>query len=166
MYERLSPCTSNKSVIMKWSVFPKMHLLMVMLVVVLAVFLAYFVCMSQAARSGWDDLGRLFSSNEWSAKTYRFVTIYLNEVQYPTTIGIEVRGMHISAMAPMVFFGHPAIFIPWKDITGEIRHGKVFTMFELRIRRCGKMIVAVPFWRKTLSRALQEVVGERMADQG
>ena len=85
--------------------------------------------------TGWARMASHYPvMGAFTGKIWRFQTIGTRRgmgYKGSTNVGADSRGLHLSLF--FIFrFGHPAIFVPWRDIT--ITEKQVFKSKELELR--------------------------------
>ena len=114
-----------------------------------------------SAGTGWRSLARFYRSERpFSGKKYHAQSARLRAgmgYNYILTIGADPQGLYVS-----VFFlfgaGHPALFIPWADISGVAKRVWKVEVVLLSFERSPK----IPFW---ISRRLADNISQASGAQ-
>jgi hypothetical protein len=98
-----------------------------------------------AKLGGWRELAKHYPApGAFQGKRWWFCSA---QMQYRTSyrgaliIGSNAQGIWLRPLF-LFRFGHPAIFIPWGDITYKLEEG-FFSSFEFRFRACPKIPLRV-----------------------
>jgi hypothetical protein len=114
------------------SPFPYLAILLFVAIWIVLLKLASFL-------GGWRDLARVYREQEpFSGKRFRFQSARMRAgTNYNMILffGTNIYGLHISVLLPFVF-GHPALFIPWEDISAEPKRLFWFKMVNLSFEKC------------------------------
>jgi hypothetical protein len=117
------------------------------IVLFIALFVAWWIVVMNviAAASGWRQLAgsyrarALFSGKKFYACGARLRVGMGNNNVF--TVGADPEGMYVSVFA-LFRPGHPPLFIPWEDVSTEVKRIWWINGVTLRFTRCP----SIPFW--------------------
>jgi len=96
--------------------------------------------------TGWARMAAHYhKAGGFTGKVWRFQTITTRRgmgYRGSTNVGADSRGLHLSLFF-LFRFGHPPLFVPWRDIT--ITEKQIFRSkaLELRFRKTGDLPVRI-----------------------
>jgi len=120
--------------------------LIVVLFVVSFVVLWNLVVLLISAISGWRHLAGYyrapgpFSGQKWTWQMGWFGAARYRGV---LTVGADTSGLYLDVM-PLFRIGHPALFIPWSDITIEDRPAFFFPVVALQFLQVPGVTLSLP----------------------
>ncbi len=107
--------------------------------VLLAFAVAWIGILNLLARAGgWSSLAEFYRFSEtFEGDRWRFQSAQMRwGVNYGNvlTVGANARGFYLAPLLPFRI-AHPALFIPWTDISVRVRKGFLITALEFGFRR-------------------------------
>ena len=113
----------------------------------IAAFLCAFSYLG-ARMSGWSVLAQYYSTNrEFDGKLWRFRHARIGWLTYGgvLTLGSGVDGFYLK-VAPPYRLGHPALLIPWEELTLSVVQGWVFEYFVFHSTKVPETGIRVRKW--------------------
>jgi hypothetical protein len=130
-------------------------------IVLFIIFIWLLVTWLISQAGGWAELAHTYRASEpFSGETWSFQSAqmrWLMNYNRALTIGASPAGMYLSIF-PLFRVGHPALFIPWQDITIRARKYLWFRIYEFNFREAR----SVPFRiRESLGKKLEAAAGSQ-----
>jgi hypothetical protein len=113
-------------------------------------FLVLFLGMSVGilfalSRFGWSDLASVYRAERpFEGERWHWVSTKVGKTRWRSSLTVGANGEGLF-LVPMIFFrvAHPALFIPWSDITADWKRSFGFQFVQLTARRAPDVSILV-----------------------
>ena len=111
----------------------------VLFAIVGTLILALLVVISTAKQSGWKELAEHYTTSCVECLQWKFVSARIGRNGRSTAyraalnLGATRAGVYMSVF-PLFRIGHPALFIPWRDLSVAVHEGILGQQYEFHFR--------------------------------
>ena len=114
-----------------------------------------------AVTGGWNVLAEHYlNKSDFQGERFRFNSGYIGKASYGgcLTLGTNPRGFYMSTLF-MFRFGHPALLIPWEDITVNLKKKWIVSTIQLEFSKTPGIALNIS---KGLAKKIAKASGGRL----